>query len=460
MLGTNWVDILKEELGLFLESDRRREMLIGERYYQGKHDILDRKKTIVGPGGRLEECKHLQNSRVVDNQYARIVDQKVSYLLGKPLKITTERKEFTEALLDLFGPDFQRKLRLVAEDALNAGIGWLHPCYDGHGKLRFRRIAPWELRPFWADDAKTELEGAMRVYQRERGGGMPADTVVEHFSPEGICCFVDCAGEFRMERGIRPYFSSAEGDGVWPAVPLIPFRAGFREIPLIRRVKGLQDGINLMLSDFQDRMGEDTHHTVLVIRNFDGEDLGEFRRNLATFGAVKVRGDGVDGGGVDTLSLEVNAGNFEAVLRLLKRGLVENAKGFDTREISFAGSPNQMAIQSMYADMDLDAGVMEIEFQAAFRELMGFVCAHFDRIEMPGLKPAEVEAIFYRDVLINEAESIENCVRSASILSRETILCQHPWTRDVEKEMQRLAGEATEQAARERQMPRLEGVPM
>jgi len=438
----NWTDILREELHLFLQSEKRREMRTGERYYLGKHDILERKKTVVGPGGRTEECKHLNNSRVVDNQYARVVDQKVSYLLGKPLTIETEQKTFVSALTAVFGPDFQRKLRLVGEDALNCGIGWLHPCYDRWGSLKFRRIAPWELKPFWADDAHAELEGAIRVYRRERGGGLSAETVVEHFSPEGICRFVDREGALRMERGVKPYFSCTHGGretaGVWPGVPLVPFRIGFREVPLIRRVKGLQDGINLMLSDFQDRMGEDAHHTVLVIRNFDGEDLGEFRRNLATFGAVKVRGDGADGGGVETLSMEVDAGNFEAVLRMLKRALVENAKGFDIRDLSLAGSPNQMAIQSMYADMDLDAGVMELEFAAAFRELMGFVCAHLERSGQPGLSPDEVEVIFNRDVLINETESIENCIRSAGILSRETILYQHPWTSDVGKELRRL----------------------
>jgi len=304
--GTSWTEILREELHLFLQSEKRREMLTGERYYQGKHDILGRKKSFVGPGGRVEECKHLQNSRVVDNQYARVLDQKVSYLLGRPLTIETERKEFAGVLTEIFGPAFQRTLRLVGEDALGCGVGWLHPCYDRWGQLKFRRIAPWELKPFWADDGRSELEGAIRVYQRERGGGAGAETVLEHFSPEGICCFVESHGELRMERGIQPYFSWEQGgqevEGVWPGVPLVPFRAGFREIPLIRRVKGLQDGLNLMLSDFHDRMGEDVHRTVLVIRNFDGEDLGEFRRNLATFGAVKVRGEGGEGGGVETLN--------------------------------------------------------------------------------------------------------------------------------------------------------------
>ena len=443
--GTGWDGILAEELHGFLQSERRQEMLVGERYYLGKHDVLKRKKTVVGPGGRAEECPHLRNSRVVDNQYARVVDQKVSYLLGKPLTIETDRKEFLGELQGLFGPDFHRKLRLVGEDAFNCGVGWLHPCYDRYGTLKFRRIAPWEVLPFWADDARSELEGAIRVYQRERGGaGGQTDTMLEHFSPEGMALFTAENGGVRLERGTRPYYvyqcEGADLAGVWKQVPLVPFRIGAREVPLIRRVKALQDGINLMLSDFQDRMGEDAHQTVLVIRNFDGEDLGEFRRNLATFGAVKVRSDGVDGGGVETLQIEVRAENFEAVLRLLKRALVENAKGFDIRDLSLAGSPNQMAIQSMYADIDLDAGVMEVEFQAAFRELMGFVCEHLERSGKPGLLPHEVELLFNRDVLVNESESIENCVRSAEILSKETILYQHPWTKDVDKEMRRLEG--------------------
>jgi len=440
--GTNWETILREELDLFLSSEKRREMITGERYYAGKHDILTRKKTIVGPGGQVEECKHLQNSRIVDNQYARVVDQKVSYLLGKPLTIDSEQKELLPELNVLFGADFMRKLRLVAEDALNCGIGWLHPYYDKGGKLRFRRIAPWELIPFWADDAHTELESALRVYKRPRGGYAEADTMLELFTPEGLHHFTRESGEIKLEGGIKPYFicklGGTERAGVWSRVPLIPFRASSREIPLISRVKSLQDGINLMLSDFQNRMSEDAHQTVLVIRNFDGEDLGEFRRNLATFGAVKVRSEGGDGGGVDTLRIEVNAENFEAILNLQKKALIENAKGFDVRDITLGGSPNQMAIQSMYADMDLDADMMETEFQGAFRELFSFAAEHLERLGKSGLLAEKTNVIFKRDMLINESEHIENCLKSREILSKESVLYKHPWTSDIEKEKTRL----------------------
>ena len=55
--------------------------------------------------------------------------------------------------------------------------------------------------------------------------------------------------------------------------------------------------------------------------------------------------------------------------------------------------------------------------------------------------------IFNRDILINETEAIENCVNSRDILSEETITEQHPWTKNVQKEMERKKAEREEQKA-------------
>lgn len=57
-----------------------------------------------------------------------------------------------------------------------------------------------------------------------------------------------------------------------------------------RMLKSLQDGINTITSNFLNQLEEDTRNTILVLVNYEGENLGEFRRNLAAYGAVKVRG--------------------------------------------------------------------------------------------------------------------------------------------------------------------------
>lgn len=226
----------------------------------------------------------------------------------------------------------------------------------------------------------------------------------------------------------------------WTRIPLIPFKYNKQEIPLIRRVKTLQDGINVMLSDFENNMQEDARNTILVLKNYDGENLGEFRHNLSTYGAVKVREDG----GVETLQVEINAENYKGILELLKKSLIENARGYDAKDDRLSGNPNQMNIQSMYSDIDLDANGMETEFQAAFEELLWFINQDFSNRGLGDYEGAELQIVFNRDILINETESIENCAKSVGILSTETIVEQHPWVTDVEVELARLRKEKDE----------------
>ena len=42
------------------------------------------------------------------------------------------------------------------------------------------------------------------------------------------------------------------------------------EIPLLKKVKPLQDGINTMLSDFENNMQEDSRNTILVLTSGSG----------------------------------------------------------------------------------------------------------------------------------------------------------------------------------------------
>ena len=203
-------------------------------------------------------------------------------------------------------------------------------------------------------------------------------------------------------------------------------------------VKSLQDGLNVILSNFQNNMEEDTRNTILVLKNYDGQKLGEFRKNLAAYGAVKVRTvDGADGG-VETLTIEVNAENYKAIIEIFKKAIIENAMGYDAKDDRLNGNPNQMNIQSMYSDIDLDANNMETEYQASFEELLWFINCHFANMGMGDFEDEEVEIIFNRDILISENEVIDNCHKSVGILSDETLVAQHPWVDDPEAEMKRL----------------------
>ena len=183
-------------------------------------------------------------------------------------------------------------------------------------------------------------------------------------------------------------------------------------------------------------MEEDTRNTILILKNYDGQNLGEFRKNLAALGAVKVKTvDGADGG-VDKLTIEVNADNYKAIIEIFKKAIIENAMCYDAKDDRLSGTPNQMNIQSMYSDIELDANNTETEYHASFEELLWFVNCHLANNGYGDFEGEEVDVIFNRDIMISESEVIDN-VNKSQDLSLETRLAQHPWVDDVQAELER-----------------------
>ena len=440
-------EYIVKEIEQFKTSNKRRIMLDGEKYYAGRHDILSRVRTVIGEDGQLTEVKNLPNNRIVDNQYKKMVDQKNNYLLGQPFSIQCENDLYAQQLKMIFNKRFQRLIKSIGEDSLNCGIGWMFIYYDDHGQLAFKRLRPFEVIPGWADAEHTKLDYAIRIYEVIAYEGKEEKVIqkVEVYDDKGISYFEMSSGGTLtpVEPFFQNYFTVVEPDGSltgynWDRIPLIPFKFNNKEIPLIKMVKTLQDGLNLIESNFQNAMEEDTRNTILVLMNYDGENLGEFRKNLAQYGAVKVRTVDGAGGDLKSLQVEVNSDNYNAILDIFKKAIIENAMGYDAKDDRLNGNPNQMNIQSMYSDIDLDANGMETEFQASFEELLWFIDCHLANVGLGDFEMDDVDIIFNRDILISEGEVIDNCAKSVGILSDETIVSMHPWVDDPQLELERI----------------------
>ena len=448
---SNMTDLkfIEKEIAAWKCSAQRAKQIKAFRYYDGEHDILSRKRKMIGEDGKLQTVDNLPNNRIGDNQYTKMVNQKSNYLFGKPFTVNCENGEYVELLKSVFDKRFMRTLKSAGKAAYNGGIAWLHPYYNEQGAFGFKMFPAYEILPFWKDSEHTELLFFVRVYKSSvyEWGKRKEVEKVEVYDLEGVHLFI-LDGEKLIpdirdsQRADIPYVI-AEDEGIisginWSRIPLIPIKSNEQEIPLLKKVKSLQDGINIMLSDFQNNMQEDARNTILVLKNYDGTNLGEFRKNLATFGAVKVRYDGDAKGGVETLEIKVNAENYKVIVEIFKKALIENAMGYDAKDDRLSGNPNQMNIQSMYSDIDMDANDMETEVQAAFDDILWFVNAHLANMRYVDFDGEDVKVIFNRDMLMNESEIITDCQNSQGIISDETIISMHPWVDDPKIELERL----------------------
>lgn len=431
----------------------RKWMIKGDEYYAGTQSILFKKRLAIGEKGIPIELPNLPNNVIVDNEYERLVMQKSNYIVGKEPTFLSDDKTYNQLLEETFDEYFDRTLLYTAVDSLNGGIGWIMPYYNDNLELRFRKFKPVEIIPVWADEAHTELEFAVRryavtVYEK---GIEKSQKMVDVFHPFGRLSYKVNGNDYELiadEGYVNHFNENGEIDEMlnWGGkIPLVPFKYNSKEIPLIKKVITLQDTLNLLLSDMADRMQEDTHNTILVIVNYDGQNLGEFRQNLAQYGAVKVKDTGQGGGGdVRTLQVEVNIANFDTAIAMIKRSIIVNGKGYDTKDLN-AGTPNQMNIKSMYTDIDLDTNTMETEYQASMKELLYFVDLHLLNMGFGDFRDMPVSVTFNRDMIVNESEVMTTLVSAGMRMSQRSLLKQSPFVDNVDKELELVADEQQQQ---------------
>ncbi len=436
------LQFLEKEIETFLNSKARKDMIDAYNYLIGNHDILKRKRTVIGAGGSPEEISTLPNNKIVDNQYAKVVEQKTNYLFARELTIECDNKEFEEKIKSLFDKKFIRLFRKLGENAINYGIGWLY-VYLENDNIQFKNFAPYEILPFWADEEQTILDMVVRIYAVEQYNKDKKESItkVEVYHKDRVDYYI-YDRKLILEKSKR--YITLKGNELvsFYNIPVIPFKSSNKEQPLLNSVKSLQDSLNLLKSNFVNVMEEDPRLTCLVLKGYEGENLGEFRENFATYGIIKLSSN-ADNAGIEALKIEVNSENYTTIINMLKKSIIENANAFDVKDERLSNNPNQMNIRSMYSDIDLASNGLEIEFQCSLEIFFEFCAIFFKILENEDFINEKVQVTFNKDQLLNSSEIIQDLANSYEMLSKETILSKHPFVKDVEVELERLAKDET-----------------
>lgn len=434
-------ELIQTEINFWKVSPKRQEQINGDKYYCGYHDILKKRREAIGAGGEIIPIYNLPNNRIVDNQYKKIVDQKTNFLVGLSPLITAENQKYDDLLQNYLGDDFFRLLKMICIDCLNCGIAWVYSYYDEDGEFRLKRFAPYEVLPFWEDEEHTKLAAVARLYNIwvYQKGAKKLVEKVEVYKPEGIEYYEFYNGQLieDVQKPATAYYNMDDKAYNWGKIPLTPFKYNYLEIPLIRDLKLLQDALNKTLSDLQDDLQEDARNTILVLKNYDGQNLGEFRQNLATYGAIKVRGDG----DVKTLQVNFNPENYKTNIEMIKKELISVGKGYDAADLRYGNAPNEMNIKSIFNDINMDANAMEIEFRAAIKKLLYFINMDLANKGKGNFFDEEIDIMFNKDQIVNESEIINDIKNSVGIISNQTLIKNHPYVNDYQDEIENMESE-------------------
>lgn len=430
-------EIIAEEIRDFYASPQFTIMEEAEQYYRNRSSVQ----------GKTTKYKDRSNTKIEHPILRKLVDQKANYLLSKPFSVESENPAYGKSLSELFDSRFRQQVKSLGKGAVKSGIAWLAPYFED-SRLKWMRLPSTEVVPIWHDYEHTQLDAYIRVYSQVVYHGKEKKTIarVEWWDREGVKKYKapwPIVGTPVLEPDYDsdpvtnefPHFTVNGQPYNWDAVPIVWCRYNEEELPLQYFIKDLIDDVNWQTSITADVL-RDIAKFIFVLKNYGGQDIGQFTRDLYEALAIEVEGDG----GVEKLEPTLNIDAVMAFLDKNRRDLFDYGSGVDTKDPNL-GSASGTAINFRYMDLDTDCTALGAELQGAFENMKVFLDAALAIAGKGDFTGDSFHVTFNADLPVNEADIIANIRSSDGIISRYTQLANHPWVDDVEEELQRIQDE-------------------
>jgi SPP1 family phage portal protein len=422
-------------------SDFITKAAVAERYYRNKNDILADK-----PKEKDDTENPLRNAdnRIPRNFHGLLVNQKAAYLLTAPPLFDIGSQEANKRITDALGDRYAKTAKDLCVNASNCSVAWLHYWLDKDSAFQYGVVDSKQIIPVWTADLNKQLSGILRVYEQLDDTDGELYTIYQYWNDTQCQAFRRKTSE-TLDEGLQSYaMFSTFVDGMaylentfthdYGRVPFIPFFNNNINTNDLGNVKSLIDIYDKVYSGFINDL-DDIQELIFVLSGYGGTDLNSFLQDLKRFKTIKVDGDEGSNPGVSTLSIEIPIEARKTVLDVTRKAIFEQGQGFDPQPESF-GNQSGEALKFMYSLLEMKAGLMQTEFMLGFAEFVRAICQYL-KVECKSIIQT-----WTRTCIRNDTEQAQICKDSVGIVSRRTILKNHPLVEDADAEIKYLEEEA------------------
>lgn len=417
--------------------------ITAERYYKNQNDILFKSKD-----DESENPLRNADNRIPSNFHGLLVNQKASYMFTAPPLFDIGNKETNKRITEVLGDSYAKSCKDLCINAANSGIGWLHYWINDNNKFEYAVVDSKQIIPIWSKTLKKKLLGVLRKYSEIDDSGENYD-IYEYWTDTDCQAFRKKSAD-TVELGLKEYnmFTSlivdtnttevsSEFKHDFGRVPFIPFFNNNINAGDLDNIKPLIDVYDKVFSGFVNDL-EDIQEIIFILTNYEGESLGEFLSQLKKYKTIKVENNGdADKSGLDTLSIDIPVEAREKLLTITRKAIFEQGQGIDPQQQDF-GNASGVALKFLYSLLELKAGLAETEFKLGFGELIRAICKHIN---------AQCDSIIQtwtRTAVTNDTDLANICTSSIGVISKKTILKNHPFVEDADEEEKQLKKESEE----------------
>jgi len=411
-------------------SERLQRQLEGEAYYYQENTcIMERTKTYYNESGNLVNDPYLSNYKLPSGYMTVVVDQKVSYSVNNSMIASIGDGDTAIPLDDIIGKKWRDDIADVATEGSKKGFGVWQMYLDGAGNVKYKNIPPEQV--VLCRDGDGVVVKVARVYEALGEDGTVTNKAEiwdnekvikfeKKTAEEWVCLCEEGQPHLQEVTAFGDVVEEEKGKG-WGKPPFVIIENNARCKTDLEPIKAHIDAYDFVMSDFANNL-EDFQEFWWVLKNYDGQNLGEFLDHTKKTKAIKVGEDGEAKREVQEIPFEAK----QAFATDIKRDIYEKSMSVDTSNIT--GNVTNVQIRSMYAGLDLKATKFERNTTEFLGDLMFFY----------GYDADDLNIVYDRNLVINEVEMATLANQSRGFISEETRLGTDPRVENVQAEIERM----------------------
>ena len=407
--------LTKEQIQRFITDDaaspQKRMARVGQRYYEGNHDIKRYRMFYFDSKGNLVEDTTRSNIKISHPFFTELVDQEVQYMLsGKDGFARSDRPELQAKLDEYFNDDedFTAELYDALTDCVSMGFGYLYAYQSAEGRTKFQcadTMGVVEVRERETDDAAQYVIYWYVDRLDDQGNKIKKiqvwdDKQAYYYEQENDGEIIEDAD---AKMNPRPHIVYKEGEALYGddygMIPFFRIDNSRKRQSGLRPIKDLIDDYDLMSCGLSNNL-QDMAEALYVVSGFKGDNLDELITNIKQKKHI-----GVDEhGGVDIKTIDVPHEARKTKLELDEKNIYRFGMGFNSAQMG-DGNITNVVIKSRYSLLDLKCNKLEIRLKQLMKKLVGVVLNEINEAEGTDYQQKDVYFEFEREVMTNAQDN-------------------------------------------------------
>ena len=406
-----------DEIRYFMQEDsssrKKRFAEIGQRYYEGEHDIKNFRMFYFNADGILVEDETRSNIKISHPFFTELVDQAVQYMLSSDNPfIRSDLPELQDRLNEYFDEEFVAELQEVLTGTMSSGFSYMYAYMGEDKRLHFEHadsLGVVEVREKDTDDGCAYV---IYWYIDRIAKDNKEIKRIQVWDKDAVTYYVqDGDGDILLDDSekINPrphviYTKPNDNKTYYDNFGFIPFFRldnNRKQVSGLKPIKDIIDDYDIMSCGLSNNL-VDFDHPIHVVKGFQGDDLSELAQNLKT---KKMIGTDPDGG-VEVHTVEIPYEARQAKMSEDEKNIYRFGMGFNSAQIG-DGNITNIVIKSRYALLDLKCNKLEIRLKRFLKQILKVVIDEINRVDESAYTIKDVWFDFQREIMTNASDNAQ-----------------------------------------------------